>query len=120
VIPLTPAEAGTNRLALFGRYAVQLVPVLAASGAVHSSIACTARDNGTSSIVAHAAAGCATGALAFGLKSVSINGAMGGCLLLGAIGAAGQVHKHSRNLPSAPGRVEEAPEKSGVDGVLRV
>ncbi|KAA0161864.1 hypothetical protein FNF28_04929 [Cafeteria roenbergensis] len=64
-------KAGTKRLAMFSRYAFQLVPIMTGAGAVHSSI----------------------------FTLVSINGALGGCMLLGATGAAGALYKHARRVP---------------------
>lgn len=86
-------------MAMFSRYAIQLVPIMTGAGALHSSVFTSARDNGSSNIAAHAMGGCASGALAGGLSLVSINGAIGGCMLLGATGATGALYKHARRVP---------------------
>jgi len=86
---------------MLARYSVKLVPLLAGVGAVHSTIMTTARDNGSPLITSHAMAGCASGALMGGVTFVSINGAIGGCMLLAGTSAAGALYKHARAVPLA-------------------
>lgn len=116
-----PTEPGANRIAMLGRYAIQLVPLMAGAGALHSAVMCTARDNGTSLIAAHAMGGCVSGALVGGATFVSINGVIGGCMLLGGTAGASQLYKHARGVPGERRtHVENIKAPEGLDGSSRV